>query len=227
VFGDFPQYRAREGRIGTLEDRVNGCMTRSMNGRPLPNDSTEMRAFIAYIQFLSRGETQEGRGAGKMPELRRPADPIHGRVVYARICATCHGAEGQGKPRGGFAQGYEFPPLWGADSFNDGAGMNRLISAANFIHSNMPNGTSWQSPALSQDDAWDVGAFMIGQKRPPKAGLDLDYPKGAEKPPDAAYPPFADGLPAEQHKFGPFDPIRAKTRQAIDAPPLSNETLRR
>jgi thiosulfate dehydrogenase len=219
VFGDFPQYRAREGRIGTLQDRVNGCMTRSMNGRALPDDSTEMRAFVAYIKFLSTGGKQDGRGSAKLPELARAADPVHGLTIYAQICVACHGADGQGKRRPGAGAGYEFPPLWGGDSFNDGAGMNRLISAAAFIHSNMPNGTTWQAPALSAEDSWDVAAYVVSQGRPRKADLDQDFPKRLEKPVDASYGPFADGFPAEQHRFGPFDPIRAKIKEMGTAQP--------
>jgi len=218
VFGDFPQYRAREGRIGTLEDRVNGCMTRSMNGRPLPDDSTEMRAFVAYIKFLSTGGKQDGRGSAKLAELARAADPVHGKAIYAQICVACHGPDGQGKRRPGVATGYEFPPSWGRDSFNDGAGMNRLISAAAFIHSNMPNGTTWQAPALSTEDSWDVAAYVISQGRPRKADLDQDFPKRLEKPADASYGPFADGFPVEQHRFGPFDPIRAKIKELAAVP---------
>ena len=219
VSGDFPQYRAREGRIGTLEDRVNGCMTRSMNGRALPDDSTEMRAFIAYIEFLSMDGKQDGRGSTKLPELNRAADPLHGKAIYAQICVACHGPDGQGKWRKGAAGGYEFPPLWGRDSFNDGAGMNRLISAAAFIHSNMPNGTNWQAPALSVEDSWDVAAYVISKQRPRKADLDQDFPKRLEKPADASYGPFADGFPLEQHRFGPFDPIRAKIKELGAAQP--------
>jgi len=210
VYGDFPQYRAREGRIGTIEDRINGCMTRSMNGRALPDDSTEMRAFVAYIRFLSTGGKQDGRGSAKLAELTRPADPVHGKAVYGQTCVACHGADGRGKRRAGAAAGYEFPPLWGRDSFNDGAGMNRLISAAAFIHSNMPNGTNWRAPALSPEESWDVAAYLISQGRPRKADLDQDFPQRLEKPADAAYGPFADGFPADQHRFGPFAPIRAK-----------------
>ncbi len=212
VYPDFPQYRAREGHVGTLEERINGCMTRSMNGRPLPDDSPEMRAIVAYIQFLSTGPKQEGRGSSKLPELKRAADPVRGRVIYAQACAACHGPDGQGKKRDQKAAGYELPPLWGHDSFNDGAGMNRLISAASFIHANMPNGVTWQAPALSEDNAWDVAAFVISQRRPHKAALDQDYPKRLEKPVDAAYPPFADGFSADQHRFGPFEPIRAQMK---------------
>src|SRR5215831_12298696 len=35
LLGEFPHYSARSGAEMTIEDRVNACMTRSMNGRPL------------------------------------------------------------------------------------------------------------------------------------------------------------------------------------------------
>jgi thiosulfate dehydrogenase len=218
VFGDFPQYRSREGEVGTIEDRVNGCMTRSMNGRALPLDSPEMKAFVAYIKFVSVGRPvggkTEGRGSGNIPELTRAADVEHGREVYAQTCAACHQADGQGVRKGvvGDAQGYQFPPLWGPDSFNDGAGMNRLISAANFVHSNMPLGSTFDAPALSPEDAWDVMAFVQSQPRPAKAGLDKDFPNRPQKPVDAGYGPYIDGFSQEQHKLGPFQPIRDKIK---------------
>ena len=90
--------------------------------------------------------------------------------------------------------------------------MARLISAANFIRSNMPNGTTWQAPSVSVQDAWDVAAFVINHPRPHKDRLEDDYPKRVDKAVDAAYGPFADGLPAEQHALGPFDPIRARLK---------------
>lgn len=215
VFADFPNYRARSGSVGTIEDRINGCMTRSMNGKPLPRDSREMTAMVAYLKFLSTGVPvggkTVGRGAGTMPELTRAADPAHGRTIYTADCAACHGANGQGQRAGkpGDGQGYTIPPLWGPDSFNDGAGMGRLITAANFIHSNMPDGTTWQKPVLSTADAWDVAAYLESQPRPHRAHLDKDFPNRLEKPVDAPYGPYADKLPASQHKYGPFKPIRA------------------
>ena len=220
VFGDFPQYRSREGQVGTIEDRVNGCMTRSMNGRELPPDSREMKAFVAYIKFLSTGRpvgaATPGRGAGAMPELTRAADPKAGAAAYVENCAVCHGEDGQGKRRGasGDAAGYEFPPLWGPDSFNNGAGMNRLISAANFIHANMPFGVTLAHPQLTTEQAWDIGAFIVSRDRPQKAGLDRDFPVRKEKPVDAGYGPYIDSAPPEQHKFGPFTPIRDALKAA-------------
>jgi thiosulfate dehydrogenase len=40
VWGQFPQYRGREGEVGTLEARINGCLERSMNGHVMPLDGT-------------------------------------------------------------------------------------------------------------------------------------------------------------------------------------------
>jgi thiosulfate dehydrogenase len=90
--------------------------------------------------------------------------------------------------------------------------MGRLISAANFIHSNMPNGTTYDQPALSVEEAWDVAVYVESMKRPQKAGLDKDFPIRTEKPADAGYGPYVDGFSEDQHKFGPFQPIRDKLR---------------
>ena len=215
VFAGYPSYRIRSGRVGTLADRVNGCMTRSLNGKPLPPDGPEMTAISAYIKFLSTGREigapTEGRGVGRMAELSRPADPVRGKQVFTQVCAACHGAEGQGQRNGtaGDARGYAVPPLWGPDSFNDGAGMNRLITAANFVHNNMPNGTTWEAPSLPAEDAWDVAAYVDSQPRPHRPGLEKDFPNRLEKLVDAPFGPYADTFPETQHKYGPFAPIRA------------------
>jgi thiosulfate dehydrogenase len=230
VVADYPRYAARAGSVGTISDRINGCMTRSMNGRPLPQGGTDLVDMIAYLKFLSDrrpvGVSTPGRGAGTMPELSRAADPAHGAAVYARTCAACHGADGKGHRVGsvGDAKGYAVPPLWGDDSFNDGAGMDRLINAANFVHGNMPVGTSWKAPSLSPPDAWDVTAFVLTQPRPHRAGLERDYPKRLERPVDSGYGPYADGFSQAQHRLGPFEPIRAAIARlgtqsaAIDPP---------
>jgi thiosulfate dehydrogenase len=216
LYGDFPQYSPRSGADISLEDRINSCMTRSMNGRPLPADSPEMQAFVAYVRFLSTGvppgQQLPGLGAGKMPELTRAADPVRGERVYQRHCVFCHNVNGAGIPRSlpTTDLGYMFPPLAGSGSFNDGAGMDRLITAANFIHFNMPHGTDYFDPVLSQEEAWDVAAYMLSLPRPAKAGLDRDFPDLLLKPVDTPYGPYADGFSAQQHKYGPFAPIRAE-----------------
>lgn len=214
LFGNFPQYSARSGAAITIEDRINSCMTRSMNGRELQAASPAMAALVAYVKFLSRdvapGERLPGLGAGAMPELDRAADPERGRVVYAKNCSNCHRADGAGFLRRWPANnpGYMFPPLWGKDSFNDGAGMSRLISAANFIHSNMPVGTDYLNPRLSVEEAWDVAAYVLSQPRPHKAGREKDFPDLFAKSVDTPYGPYADSFSEAQHKYGPFAPIR-------------------
>ncbi|MFG1393388.1 c-type cytochrome [Xanthobacter agilis] len=219
VFGDFPQYRGREGRVATIEDRVNGCMTRSMDGKPLPWDSEPMVAFVTYIKFLSSnrpvGKPTPGRGTPKMAELSRPASPEKGAIVFQEHCASCHGPEGRGKRVGvaGDGKGYEFPPLGGTDTFNNGAGMARLITAASFVRANMPFGTSHDAPVLTEEEAWDVTAYVESLDRPQREGIETDYPNRTEKPVDAAYGPFPDTLPAAQHKYGPFQPIRDEIKK--------------
>jgi thiosulfate dehydrogenase len=216
LYGTFPQYSARAAAEITIEDRLNACMTRSMNGRPLPAESPEMQAMVAYIKFLSTGvpagQQVPGLGTGSMPELNRAADPERGRPIYARTCAVCHGSDGSGVRRSVPSSdfGYAMPPLWGGDSFNDGAGMARLITIANFVHFNMPHGADYLNPQLTVDDAWDVAAYVISQPRPHRAGIERDFPNLLDKPVDTPYGPYADGFSAQQHKYGPFAPIRAE-----------------
>ena len=212
----FPQYSARLGAEITIEDRVNSCMTRSMNGRTLSTDGPEMQAMVAYIKFLSSGvpagKVLSGLGTGAMPELNRAADPVRGKTIYAKACLACHNTDGSGIRRSLPTSdlGYMVPPLWGPDSFNNGAGMARLITAANFVHFNMPHGTDYLNPQLTVAQAWDVAAYMISQPRPTKAGLDKDFPNLLTKPVDAPYGPYADGFDQKQHMYGPFGPIRAE-----------------
>jgi thiosulfate dehydrogenase len=220
VWGQFPQYRAREGRVDTLEDRINGCMERSMNGRALPLDSREMLAFASYMRWLSSGIPDGAKliGAGTL-QIKLPAragDPSHGAQVFARTCAACHGADGLGQ-RAQTGAGYQFPPLWGPDSYNDGAGMSRLLTAAAYAMHNMPLGTTFSDPVLTDGEAYDVGAYIISQKRPEMANLDKDFPIRLQKPVDTPYGPYADGFSQEQHKLGPFGPIRAKVEELAKA----------
>ena len=184
LWGVFPEYRSRNAQVNALQDRINDCFERSMNGKPLPYDSDEMRAILAYIWWLSRdvptGAAVRGRGFARVRVSRRP-DPQRGESVYAQKCAACHGADGQGRhgPNGE----YLFPALWGPESFNIGAGMARLSNAAGFVKTNMPPGTG---PTLSDADAFDVAAYFTRQPRPDFPAKTRDWPKG-DKPDDVRY----------------------------------------
>jgi thiosulfate dehydrogenase len=217
IWGIFPQFIARENEVRTREERINGCMQRSLNGKTLPVDGPEMKAMLTYIRFISAGEktgqSLDGRGTPPLPLPAKAADPAHGALVFASLCAECHGADGQGKRLPAAiartsGRRYEFPPLWGPDSFNDGAGMNRAITAAAFVHANMPLGVTFETPALSPADAFDVAGFVVSQPRPHMQGLEADYPDRMRKPVDAGYRPFIGPFPPEQHRLGPWRPIQ-------------------
>jgi thiosulfate dehydrogenase len=216
VWGQFPQYRAREGAVVTLEDRINGCVERSMNGRALPLEGREMRAYSSYARWLSTGVPDgaklKGAGTLRINEPGRAADVGHGAGVFSSICAACHGADGQGQ-RARTGAAYQIPPLWGPDSYNDGAGMSRLLTAAAYAMHNMPIGTVFNAPLLTDEQAYDVAAYIISQKRPEKANLDKDFPVRLQKPIDTPYGPYFDGFTLEQHRYGPFGPIRAKVQE--------------
>ncbi|MCB1499555.1 MAG: c-type cytochrome [Bauldia sp.] len=161
-----------DDRVLTLAERINGCMTRSMNGKPLPEDGREMQAFIAYMRYIGLGSPEGVRvaGMGLMP-LKPPAeDPsaARGEAVYAENCARCHGADGKGSPAEPPQVGYAVPPLWGDDAYNAAAGMADIRTAAAFVRANMPDGITWLDPMLSEQQAWDVAAYMDSKPRPPR-----------------------------------------------------------
>jgi thiosulfate dehydrogenase len=216
IWGQFPQYRGREGAVDTLEVRINGCMERSMNGRALPLDGREMLAMMAYMRWLSAGipagATLIGAGTMRIKEPARPADPAHGAQVYAQVCATCHGEDGSGQ-HAATGTGYQIPPLWGPDSFNNGAGMSRLLTAAAYAKHNMPLGTTFDAPVLNDEDAYDVAGYVNSHERPQKPDLEKDFPIRLEKPVDTPYGPYADGFSPAQHKLGPFEPIRTHVQK--------------
>jgi thiosulfate dehydrogenase len=218
----YPRFSGRAGMQTDIEDRINECMQRSMNGKPLPMDSPEMIAMAAYLRSLGTQYSAMGaslRKAEEPPAFKTPpraASVEAGRSVFEARCAQCHGADGLGLlATTDKRRGYLFPPLWGPDSFNNGAGMHRLLTAARFIKARMPLG----EPTLTDDEAFDVAAYINSNPRPEMANLDVDYPDRKAKPVDNPYGPFADDFPLEQHKYGPFQPIEAFYKQAAAARP--------
>lgn len=210
VFSTYPKYRDRSGSIETIPKRVNDCIERSLNGKPLDSTSKEMQSIIAYMRWLGKGvkkgEKPAGVGINELPYLDRPADPEKGRLVYTSKCQTCHLANGQGqlKPNG---IGYLYPPLWGEKSYNTGAGLFRLSRFAGFVKDNMPfDQATHYMPVLSVEEAWDVAAFVNSQPRPIK-DLSSDWPDISKKPFDHPFGPYTDGFNEQQHKYGPFKPI--------------------
>ena len=179
----YPKYRARSGKEDDIRERINGCFQRSMNGNPLLHDSTEMNAMVAYMEWVSSltedGSNIEGAGLAKLTPLTPDMD--NGKLLYASKCQMCHQANGEGlfAPDGMMI----YPPLWGEDSFNLGAGMARLNTAAAFIKWNMPFG---QGGSLTDQEAYDIAAYLTTQERPDFDMKTSDWPKGG-KPNDARY----------------------------------------
>jgi len=183
IASQFPQYRDRSGKIDTLEDRLNDCFERSLNGKRLPKESAVMKDILAYMTWLSKGYVPgkpiEGSGVAKI-QLQRPPNLENGKEIYTNKCISCHQMQGQGLTVG---KKIIFPPLWGQSSFNIGAGMARIQTAAGYVKANMPQG---QGGSLTDEEAWDVAGFFISQDRPDYVNKIRDWPKG-NKPLDSRY----------------------------------------
>ncbi|MBI3560986.1 MAG: c-type cytochrome [Gammaproteobacteria bacterium] len=160
----YPAYRKKTGEVNTFEQRLQGCFKYSMNGQAPPAGSPELTALTTYAFWLATGApvgvSLPGQG---YPILAKPAQPPsieRGATLYAANCALCHAENGGGTMLDG---SYVFPPLWGKDSFNWGAGMHRIDIAAGFIKANMPLS---KPNSLSDQQAWDLAAFVDSHERP-------------------------------------------------------------
>lgn len=158
IAGLFPMFSKREGHVISLQNRIQECFSRSEAGQPPPVDSPEIRALVAYIDWLSKdgvkGKSYRGRGFVKLPLLI--GDPVAGKTIYAAQCAGCHGSDGAGVPP-------ILPAVWGKDSYNDGAGMNNPTKMAAFLVRNMPQN---HPGTLSPQQAFDVSVYIHSKPRP-------------------------------------------------------------
>lgn len=172
----YPIYRTRAGRVNSIQERINGCFERSMNGKALDLGSDDMNAMVSYMSWLSQdmpfGVSPEGRGFVKVDKTLDP-NTDNGKKLFAEKCSVCHGAEGKGQYNDDGT--YLYPAVAGEKSFNDGAGMARTYTAAAFIKGKMPFG---QGNSLSDQEAVDIAAYFTHLPRPVKANKDKDWPNG-------------------------------------------------
>lgn len=216
VASTYPKFRERSGTIESIPKRVNDCFERSLNGKAIDTSGYEMKSIIAYMHWLGqdvkKGVKPKGAGITDLVYLDRAASPAKGQIVYNQKCQSCHGADGKGFEN--FKGiGYTNPPLWGKHSYNMGAGLFRLSRFAGYVKDNMPfNQAKHDAPVLTDEEAWDVAAFVNSQPRP-KGDLTKDWTNIAAKPIDHPFGPYTDGFSEEQHKFGPFKPIVAKRKE--------------
>lgn len=164
AFGMYPAYRGKNDKVNTLSERLQGCFTYSMNGIPPEAGDETLVAMETYFHWLSTGapinQALPGRGYTKLEKPEGGYDREHGAKLYTEQCAVCHGDDGSGQEVAGQVV---FPPLWGDGAYNWGAGMHRVNTAAGFIKANMPLG---KPDSLSNQDAWDLAAFVNSHERP-------------------------------------------------------------
>lgn len=207
----YPKKSARSGKVEPASARIAECFKRSMAGQTPDSSGKEVQAMLAYMKWVGtgvkKGDKVFGNASEKLKYMDRAADAERGMRVYSKKCRSCHGADGQGVLAAD-KLAYTYPPLWGKHSYNDAAGMYRLSNLAGFVKNNMPYGASYADPQLSDEEAWDVAAFIESQPRAHK-DQKKDYPDLTEKPFDAPYGPYADQFTEKQHKYGPFSPIVA------------------
>lgn len=197
----YPEYNKREGRDFTLEDRIVGCFWRSQNAADerrirgagardstLPTASSpEVVALSAYLTWLSRdnprGKPLPWRGHNVIPRDKlipiEKLDSRRGGALFKEKCTNCHGVDGQGVEIGDKKAG----PLWGPDSWNDGAGAARVYTLAGIIRYSMP----YINPgSLTDDEAQHIAAFINSQPRPEYPFKKNDY-RVEKLPTDAVY----------------------------------------
>jgi thiosulfate dehydrogenase len=217
VASTYPKFRARSGSEENIYKRVNDCFQRSLNGKPLDTLSREMQAIKKYIEFLGstvpKGKKAEGSGLKDLAFMNRAADPILGEKVYIEKCQSCHLTNGEGVMAENRRE-YIYPPLWGSHSYNDGAGLYRITFFAKYVKYNMPFGVTHENPQLTDEEAWDVAAFVNSQPRPHISLLE-DWPDISKKPIDHPFGPYSDTFTEDQHKYGPWKPIEENKKNLI------------
>jgi thiosulfate dehydrogenase len=177
VYARYPRFIDRTGAVVPIEDRVNYCVTRSLAGSRLPDDSRPMQDIVAYLAYVSRGvPVGASVGPTNMPAMPPGVgDTTRGAAIFRTNCARCHGADGSGLQR--------VPAVWGPRSYSIGASMARQERAASFIRHNMP----FDKPGtLTDREAYDVAAYITAQPRPDLPGKENDWPLG-NAPRDVPY----------------------------------------
>lgn len=211
VASTYPKFRGRSGTIETVFKRIGDCFERSLNGQAPDSNSREMKAMAAYIKWVGKdvkkGVKPKGSGLYEVPFLSRAADPVNGKAIYESKCQSCHQANGAGMMNDK-GNAYTYPPLWGRNSYNSGAGLYRMSRFAGYVRANMPLGATYSSPQLTNEEAWDVAAFVNSQDRPIK-DLSKDWPDISKKNIDHPFGPYIDPFSEKQHKYGPFGEIKS------------------
>jgi thiosulfate dehydrogenase len=211
-FRSYPQYRAREGKVLTLAERVNNCITHPHLGKPLPLDSKEMIAFVSYLKWISDSSKIDKNTPGiKNMQISFPSEAASskkGEQLYALHCTRCHGPNGEGQMQYDSST-YIYPPLWGLKAYQPGSSMHRIIKEAQWLVANMPyDSATHAKPFLTSTEALDLAAFINNDSIHQRVAVkEIGYPYFEDKAIDYDKGPFNDTFSEAQHKYGPFQPI--------------------
>jgi thiosulfate dehydrogenase len=210
----YPKMSGRSGKVEPATERIAECFQRSLSGKVPDTSGKEIQAILAYMKWLGRGvkkgQQLYGNATEKLPFMDIAADPVKGKAIFIIKCQSCHGKNGEGVMAAD-KKSFTYPPLWGNHSYNDGAGMYRVTNLAGFVKNNMPYGATYQNPQLTNEEAWNIAAFINSQPRPHK-DQRKDWTDLDKKPIDFPFGPYADRFSEKQHKYGPFKPIKNAQR---------------
>lgn len=194
VSAAYPEMNRRAERMFTIEDRIIECFMRSENGTQVAStfpaaDSADVQAVKAYLDWLSRdyekGDLLPWRGKNTIAADHQlpldKLDPARGEALFLEKCINCHGRDGQGVWIGD----KRAAPLWGPDSWNDGAGAARVYTLAGMIRYAMPY---LEPGSLSDEEAQHLAAFITSRPRPSYPFKERDYASSGP-PKDAVYYP--------------------------------------
>lgn len=206
-----PNYRPKNDQVNNLEERIAGCFSFSMNGKPPEYGSDDMVALATYHQWLAKGvpiytsgKSMYGRGYPKLPDPEQKMDYARGEKIYTDNCVICHAADGSGLVQNDTEV---FPALWGDRSYNWGAGISRHFTLASFVKHNMPLG---RPNSLSEQEAWDVAYYINSQERPQDARYTGDVKETREKYLDTFHTHTNYGLEVEGRLLGDHDNVGEK-----------------
>lgn len=206
VYLQYPRFRERSGTTESLYKRVSDCFERSLQSFAPDSNSHEFRAIAAYLKWLSEQSMTDTVDRSSLPYMSRAADPEKGSRLYQLHCRRCHGANGEGTINADHMN-FRYPPLWGINSYSTGAGMYQVTKLARFIKFNMPNDKPAGTYILSNEEAYDLAAFINSQERR-EFDSSHDWPVISTKPVDYPFGPYADTFSVERHKYGPWSNMK-------------------
>lgn len=202
VYIQYPRFRERSGSTESLHKRIKDCFERSLQCKAPDSSSREFLSIVAYLKWLSENTPPDTVSRSPVPFMNRAADSSIGRQLFAMQCSRCHGQNGEGLRQADHSS-FRYPPLWGMNSYSTGAGMYQLTKLARFIKYNMPFDKPAGTIRLSDEEAYDLAAFINSQERL-EFDIRRDWPVISTKPVDYPFGPYADTFSLERHKYGPW-----------------------